>query len=81
VLKKLEQKWARKGVSRVEEGDGQESGLQGLRILFSEYRQESDRPPSRQAFRQTCIHADRHAGCKKIQKTRPLNSELLQIHT
>jgi hypothetical protein len=38
-------------------------------ILVSEYRQESDRPTGRQAFRQTCIHGDRQTGMQPYKQT------------
>jgi hypothetical protein len=39
-----------------------------FKIFFNEYTQESDRPTGRQEFRQTFIHADRHAGRQQTGK-------------
>jgi hypothetical protein len=38
-------------------------------FLVSKYRQESDRPTGRQAFRQTCIHGDRQKGTQPYKQT------------
>jgi hypothetical protein len=38
-------------------------------FLVSKYRQESDRPTGRQAFRQTCRQADRPTGMQPYKQT------------